>query len=354
MNKPPFAILLALLFLLAYSSCERFESAPDADTFFHVKIEGTELPVWVKGNTSSENLVIFINGGPGLTTLDLASADLLDWGTNLENEFAMVYYDQRGTGNVHGNLDEATINMAQYVKDLDAIVDVLAAQYPSHRVFLMGHSYGGYIGANYLRTDQNQEKIAGWISIDGAYSFDQDARYIYRRAFLINIANEEIAKGNRGVHWQEALDWAAANPVIESREQRSEWRTFIGDPGEIILPDAQLSISTKEVLNILFTSSYNPFPAYFSDNLINTFLLLIQESEDVNLTDSVDVITLPSLFVQGRYDDLITPEETQVIFDNFGTDSFDKSLALFDDSGHEPFINEPEKFTTAIVDFVNR
>lgn len=354
MNKPRITTTIAFLLLLAFFGCERFESVPDADTFFHVKIDGTELPVWVKGNTASENLVIFINGGPGLTTLDLASADLLDWGSSLENEVAMAYYDQRGTGNAHGNLDEATINMAQYVKDLDAIVDVLAAQYPSNRIFLMGHSYGGYIGANYLRTEQNQEKVAGWISIDGAYLFDVDARSVFRREFLINIANEEIAKGNRVDHWQEALDWAAANPIIETREQRSELRAFIGDPGEIILPDAQLSVSTKDILTILFSSSYNPFPAYFSDNLFDTFLFLIQESEDVNLIDSVDVITLPSLFIQGRYDDLISPEETQAVFDNFGTDSLDKSLVLFDDSGHEPFINEPEKFINSVIDFVNK
>lgn len=351
MNK---YLLSCCLFLIAFSSCERFDSVPEADTFFHVKIDGAELPVWVKGNTASEKLIIFINGGPGLTTLDIAEADLLGWSADLEEEFAMVYYDQRGTGNVLGNLDPATINMAQYVKDLDAIVEVLLDKYNSSKVFLLGHSYGGYIGANYLMTGENQEKIAGWISVDGAYNFDLDARYVFRREFLINIANEEIAKGNRVEHWQEALDWVNDNSVIETREQRTEWRRFIGDPGEIILPDEQLQISFKQILQVLFTSSYNPLPAYFSDNLFDTFLTLIQESEDVNLTNQIGVITLPSLFVQGRYDDLITPEESQAIFDNYGTDSLDKEYALFLGSGHEPFLHEPELFKETVLNFVRK
>ena len=347
---------LPILLLLCglTSGCERFESVPEADTFFHVKIAGTELPVWVKGNTASGKHIIFINGGPGLTTLDIARADLLGWTEGLEEEFAMVYYDQRGTGNVAGNLDESTINIEQYVRDLDAIVEVLLAQYDAPKVFLMGHSYGGYIGANYLMTDQLQDKISGWISIDGSYNFDFETTWGYRWEFLFNIANEEIAKGNDTVYWQEVVDWALANPVIETDQQKDDWRRYIGNPGEIILPDEVLELTARQILQVLFASSYNPLPAYASSNLFDTFKTLIRASEGVNLTDSVTAIEIPTLFVQGRYDDLITPESSTEVLGNYGTDSLDKSYVLLPNSGHEPFLNEPEAFKNAVLDFVRR
>ncbi len=351
MSRSLFISLTLFVFLFA---CERFESVPEADTFFHVKIEGTELPVWVKGNTASGKQILFINGGPGLTTLDVARADLLNWSEGLEEEFAMVYYDQRGTGNAPGNIDESTITLEQYVEDLDAIIEVLRAQYNEPKIFLMGHSYGGYIGGNYLKTGQYQDKIAGWISINGSYNFQSESRWAYRREFLINIANEEIAKGVNVAHWQEALDWITPIPVIETDGQKQEWRRFIGNPGEIILPDEILDISARQILQIMFASSYNPFPAYASSNLMDVFRKLIDESFEVNLEDSLHQITLPTLFVQGRYDDLVPPEQTEVVAAYFGTDSTQKEMVVLPQSGHEPYINEPQDFKNAVLDFVRR
>lgn len=45
-NSILFCIVIIFALLI---SCEKFELNENSDTFFHVKIEGTELPVWVKG-----------------------------------------------------------------------------------------------------------------------------------------------------------------------------------------------------------------------------------------------------------------------------------------------------------------
>ncbi len=343
---------LILLSLLGITSCEKFELEENTDTFFHVDIEGTQLPVWVKGNTASKKMVIYINGGPGLTSIDVARADMFGWSEQLEKEVAMIYYDQRGCGNAQGNLDPKTLTLAQYVRDLDAIISVLKAKYNEPEIYLMGHSFGGFIGANYLLTDGLQNKIAGWISVDGAYNFDYDLSWQYRRTFLKNIAEEELAKDQDNTHWQEALAWVQANPVIENRDQKNELRSYIGWPGEFIIPEELATLSVRQYLGIGFASSYNPFPSYASNNLELVNDALNEDAEGVNLIQAVKDISIPCLFITGKYDDLIVPEETQDVFDNLGAS--DKTLSIFPASSHEPYISAPEKFQQEILSFVNQ
>lgn len=349
-------IHLAIIFGIALSawSCEQFELETGSDTFFHVQIEGTELPVWVKGNTSSKKFILYINGGPGLTSIDIARADMFDWSSGLEENFAMVYYDQRACGNAQGNIDENTLTIAQYVKDLDAIIKVLQSEYDDPDIFLMGHSFGGFIGANYLLTEDFQDNIKAWISIDGAYNFDFDLSWQYRRTFLINIANEEILKGEDVEHWNTALEWANDNPVITTREQKNEWRGFVGFPGERIIPEELGELSLKQYLSIGFGSSYNPIPAYLSSNLNIVNDKLNEDAEGINLINEVSFIKLPSLLLWGRYDDLIVPEEGLDVFTNFGTPDEHKQYVLLPNSSHEPYISDPDGFKGAIIDFVQQ
>lgn len=360
-------LIICVFAALSLLSCEKFELSTQADTFFQVKVEETVLPVWVKGNTASHKFIVYINGGPGLTSLDIARADMLGWSSVLEKDFAVVYYDQRGCGNSQGNFEstfshtkdkkspfESTLTITQYVKDLDAIISVLKAKYNAPSIYLMGHSFGGLIGANYLLTDNLQDKIEGFIAVDGAFNFDYSLTWKYRRDFLQNIADEEISLGNHVKHWNAALDWLGQNPIIESTEQKKQWRYYIGEPGGIILPEEQANLTLKDYLNIGFRSSYNPFPAYLSRNLKIVNDALNADAEGVNLTSAVKDLKLPTLFVWGRYDDLIPIEEAKVVFDSLGTQPMDKYFEPISKAGHEPFISAPDKFQLIISEFVKK
>lgn len=338
--------------ILGLGSCNKFEFEENADKFIHIKVDGVELPVRIKGNTASKRFIVYINGGPGLTSIDKARTDVYNWSENLEEQFAMVYYDQRGCGNAQGNIDESTLTVQQYAKDLDAIVNFLISTYPESEIFLMGHSFGGFIGANYLLNPDYQEKIEAWISIDGAYNFDFDLSWEYRRAFLANIAQIEIALGNDIKHWKTAQKWLALNLNIVTQEQKDKWREFIGAPGEIIIPLEETEISVRQHLGIGFASSYNPFPAFLSKNYEIVNEKLNQSAETIDLLSKLSDIMTPSLFISGRYDDIIVPEESTEVFKLFGTPEDHKRFILFYNSSHEPFISDHYGFTAEVIDFV--
>ena len=344
---------ILLITLISFScSQESFEIRRNEDTLFHTKVGDALLPVLVRGNTESKKIILYINGGPGLTCIDVAHADLFNWKNGLEDKFAVAYYDQRGCGNAQGNFNENTLTIAQYIKDLDAIISVLKEKYDDPDIFLMAHSFGAFIGANYLLKDNFQEKIAGWISINGAYNFDFDLSWQYRREFLIDIAIEEINAQRNVEHWQNALIWAEENEEILTRSQKNEWYSIIGPPGGIVLPEEIADISVRDYLSIGFSSPYNPFPAYTSSNLEIVNDRLNEEAEGINLIEEVSGISIPILIMQGRYDDLVVIKETLDVFLNFSTPIEEKYAVIFTLSGHEPYITEPEGFKASITNFV--
>ena len=107
-------------------------------------------------------------------------------------------------------------------------------------------------------------------------------------------------------------------------------------------------------MKLLFASSYNFFPAYTTDNLIITGSALIEEAVETNLLADVDAIRIPTTLLWGKYDELVPMQLGMDAFDSLATPLADKSFVLFENSGHSPFLNEPDAFARALVDFVDR
>src|SRR5690606_1117315 len=127
-----------LLFLVSCS--KQGNLGPHVYEQFHVAIEGSLLPVKVRGNTAPRKIILVIIGGLGGTGLDVSEIDPGDWKNNLEKDFAIAYYDQRGIGNTQGKIEESSINLNQYMEDIKAIVTVLRYRYKSCKIYMMGHS----------------------------------------------------------------------------------------------------------------------------------------------------------------------------------------------------------------------
>ena len=59
---------------------------------------------------------------------------------------------------------------------------------------------------------------------------------------------------------------------------------------------------------------------------------------------------MPVFFFLGRRDHWVPPETSEAYFDALRAPS--KVLVWFEESGHEPFVDEPDKFNEAMVDLV--
>jgi len=134
------------------------------------------MPVWVRGNIESGVFIIFNHGGPGSSgTLEsIIEVNPANGEFNqespfkiLEDQYAVVYWDQRHSGLSKGNIHPNESRVDDFGKDLAVVIAELDRQYDVKKRFLIGQSWGHFVAANYLTSleewQSNQELINGYI-----------------------------------------------------------------------------------------------------------------------------------------------------------------------------------------------
>jgi len=128
-------VTLAVLGVLTLFSM-RLNGQTSSDNYISAK-DGTRLFVKKSGNGA---ICIFIHGGPGAWSKSFEDLK----GSNLEQHLSMVYYDQRGCGrsdkSANGNYSLQTM-----VDD----IDLIRQHFKADKVYLLAHSFGGILAANY-------------------------------------------------------------------------------------------------------------------------------------------------------------------------------------------------------------
>jgi pimeloyl-ACP methyl ester carboxylesterase len=74
------------------------------------------------------------------------------------------------------------------------------------------------------------------------------------------------------------------------------------------------------------------------------------EVSRLNLLDLAPALQMPVFFFLGRRDRWVPPETSVLYFDALSAPS--KELVWFEESGHEPFSDEPAKFNRMMVELV--
>jgi pimeloyl-ACP methyl ester carboxylesterase len=74
------------------------------------------------------------------------------------------------------------------------------------------------------------------------------------------------------------------------------------------------------------------------------------EISRINLVKTVPALKMPVFFFIGRHDHVVAPETSVAYFDTLIAPS--KKLVWFEDSAHEPPVEEPAKFNAAMVELV--
>ena len=135
----------SLLFLLLFTSAY----AIGQTSYYITGAVGTKLHVREFGNGKP---VVFLAGGPGLNAVYLE----LVW-KNLSTKYRCIILDQRGTGkSTLSSVDSVTVNMKNYVNDLEALRNYLKLD----RLTLIGHSWGGMLSMEYAAIHPEQtEKL---------------------------------------------------------------------------------------------------------------------------------------------------------------------------------------------------
>jgi pimeloyl-ACP methyl ester carboxylesterase len=303
------------------------------DEHFFVEHEGASMPVWVTGNWRSNRILLHVHGGPGTTNGIYFQKESY---ARLADEFGIAYWEQRASGTSLGH-HRGILTVEQYVEDLDRVVTVLEHRYPDAEFVLMGHSWGGFLTASYLLDPVRQARFRGWIVQDGAIDVSC-ARLNLARDFVLE-------RGVPGAAEFYASRWICdpvtnENNQIEIHLQHSLYVRAAG--GYDVRPERVLS--GDETNELLFASQFDLI------GVTQNAPLPIRDYYGRNLIPELSAVTIPSLVLWGTHDIITHHSQAMEVFDGLGASR--RRIVLFEDSGHNPWAEQPEAFHEAVASFL--
>ena len=335
--------LLYIIPLLTFLfSCEKSEDWNTAGETLFLKSDGAVLPIWVTGNVSSGVFIICNHGGPGYSS----SAHEFHASTsfkNLEEKYAVVYYDQRFSGNSMGDPITGSITIQHHITDLDRVITLIEELYSPTSTFIYGHSWGGGLTLAYLGWEGFNKNINGFIDSDGALQDKWEMEL--KRDWQVPAAEIKLTETGDD-KWQEVIDWWEANPYPDEGDDPPY--EFIGwferwiydaDQAAALNPSSSSEKHFSSPFQIMsWTDSYD----------YTNFVAGYDHMEEATK------ITQPALLIWGKEDGAVPYQVADSLYQLLQTPEADKYNIQYEECCHTPHYEKPDEFYTDVVSFIEK
>ena len=299
----------------------------------YLRLGGLDQWTMIRGEDRTNPPLILLHGGPGLSETSL----FRHFNAPLEESFAVVYWDQRGSGKSFDHrISRASMTVDQFIADLDELVEAVCQRLGRRQVAIFGHSWGSVLGVLYAA--RFPEKVAAYAgsgqigdwpaaeSASYAIALDEARRLNNRRALKELRAIGSPPYDARSV-WTERTWLQRLEGNLRPRVLWNIGRTFLAGPESSVLDLPNLFRGFRFSLDAMWP-----------------------EVSRINLMEVVPDLQTPVFFFLGRRDHWVPPETSVAYFDAMSAPS--KTLVWFEESGHEPFVDEPAKFNASMVELV--
>lgn len=340
------------VFILVMSGLFSCQSNDETNTVDLINIvrNGATMPAYIYGNSGSNVFVILLSGGPGAGALSYRAGSYSDL---LEEQYAMVYFDQRGQGMAQGTYDRDIMTVEELAKDVDLLADALYKKYGSDiSLFLMGHSWGGTLGTQVVIDSERQKKYKGWIEVDGAHDFPNMKKYAYDDILHISDSLSSSSNTSNNGFWSDIYDEISEMDPIDpdfSYLNRTAYEIEIQLATDGTIGNSDLSTLSEDFVTQIFIN--NPATTFFSANVSNNSLFA-SGLESLNLTDQLYKIEIPTLLQWGKHDYVVRVGLAYDAFEELG--SAEKEIIIYERSGHSPMVTEPNEFVWDVYDFIEK
>lgn len=270
-----------------------------------------------------------MHGGPGFSAYPVIKAHDL----KLEQFFDVCYWDQRGTGMSYVGGAKPLLTAEQLVDDTIQVVKFLCKTYSQDKVYLLGHSWGTYLGS--LVASKRPDLFHAYIGIGQVGSSKASEQETYN--FILKTAGD---KGDRRAHKQ-IKNVTFDDMYYKNRAYGAIRAKFTNKYGGGF---KRSGYSQIDMLKHVFTC-----PHYTFKERINIFRGSIDAYQSLGkvmaTTDLVNLVTtlqLPVFILQGKYDYQTTWTQASRFFESI--QSPHKKMYTFNNSAHSPHIEESHRF----------
>ncbi len=230
----------------------------------------------------------------------------------LEDEIQLIFADPRGVGGSGPVQLESEFDARTLASDMDSVRNAINID----QWTMIGHSGGGFVSLLYAI--QCPERVARLVLVATAASGKYFQQAIWQEKHFQNRFIRKVREAYR------------QKPSVANFKKilREIWKQSLFDAEKIVFLEPYLDESALSLER----------SKYFSD----------VEREQFDIRSNLQQLTKPTLIIAGRADPQIPLKYTEELAQLMPHARFE----VFDESGHYPWIDEPEKFVEVVKSFL--
>jgi proline iminopeptidase len=295
----------------------------------YVAVDGTRLHVDERGAQDAPPM-LYLHGGPGQGCYDFMACQ----GDRLAEDLRVIGVDQRGVLFSDPLPDGATLTEDELVDDVEALREVLGIE----RWAVLGHSFGARLALRYA---------AGHPDSVTAVIFDCPPwDHAYGMPYLLELALPTLTELGQTAAVQEARAMIADPPPLDYATwlRRRAVLDALGDRrNELYLDRADL-----------IARPGGPFPSGTVDERLHERgsrhceAVAKSTSFSESLLPLLSQVDQPAILIKGGADPVTSPTEVEC----FRADVPHGRVHVFEQSGHFPQLEEPDRYAATVRGFV--
>jgi len=294
-----------------------------------VEINGVKMGMIIKSKNLSNPVLLFVHGGPGMPEYFLTQ----DYPTGLEDDFTVVYWDQRGAGlSYSSDIDKSTLTVAQYIDDTIVVTNYLRGRFGQDKIYLMAHSWGTYFGIQAVQ--KAPQLYNAYIAVGQVTDQNESEKlaYQYMLDYYAKAGDEKTLEKLKENNY-------LSNGYVKIRDDVMH-RAGVGTTHEM-----------KSVVKGIFFASLKNTEYTLTEkiNLWRGKMLLnknIQLKMEDDLRKTITKLEVPTYFFSGVFDYTVNYEMAEEYLKQIEAPM--KGFYLFENSAHSPILEEPNKVAQII------
>jgi pimeloyl-ACP methyl ester carboxylesterase len=303
-----------------------------------IRLGGTAQWIRIRGSDTSNPVLLLVQQGPGLPMLNEAADDQELW--CLEDDFVVVYWDQRACGKSFSHtIPPQSMAVEQLISDTHELIQALAQRFDVAQLYVAGFSLGGTIAALVASRHPELIRAVACVALDVQFDVAERVAYDFALQQATRLGNKRALRELRRIGPPPHLD-------SKSFGTRVKWVTNFGGANRqatytrlLLKTLRQLVLSRDYTLSdILGTLSGMRFA---QDHLL-------PELADLDLFQMLPRLEVPVFLLQGRLDYVAPPSIAEQYYQALQAPK-GKQFIWFDESAHMPQYEEPGKFREAML-----
>ena len=303
-------VVRSIVIFFALFSPSELSGATPIHSSEAVNIGGIQQWISLNGMDDHHPVLLFLHGGPGNSAMGYADK----FTSELQKHFVVVFWDQRESGKTAKlNASPEPVSLSLMEKDALDMIQYLRSRFSQKKIFLMGHSWGGFLG---LRMAASHPQL-----LNACFAVSP---------MIHQVESERLA-----------LEWMRKSALEQKDQAALNELDLIRIPFE---NGEQLYYDRKWLAFGMGTKAPNKA---FVEAWAVKWLALFNEASHIDLFQDAPEIKCPVYFLIGSHDHQTYAKLTEQYFKMVKAEK--KELFWFTNSSHNLNLTEPGRLQDVVI-----